>query len=84
MVRKNMQICAEEVIPEFREADGKPDYLREERLMPYTRAEAAKRFGKPDHAAQSRITGLDELVDHRTSHVPEVIDRSKGKKIAAE
>lgn len=76
MVMKNMQIFAEEVMPEFREADGKPDYLREEPLAPRTRSEMAARRGRPAEEARSIVTGSDELVDHRFAHLSEVIDSS--------
>ena len=83
MVMKNMQIFAEEVMPHFREADGKPDYAREERPAPFTRAEHASRIGKPAFPALSNVSGMDEKVDHRVAHVAEVIDRSQ-RKLAAE
>ena len=76
MVMKGMQIFAEEIMPEFREADGKPDYLRDEPLAPQTRSEAAARFGRPEEAARSIVSGTDELIDHRVAHLPEVIDPS--------
>lgn len=76
MVMKNMQIFAEEVMPEFREADGKPDYLREEPPAPRTMTEASAQFGYPAEPARSIVTGSDELVDHRVAHLPEVIDAS--------
>ena len=76
MVYKNMQMTAEEVFPEFREADGKPDYLRAEPLTASTRAEFVALNGRPPEEARSKVTGLDDLVDHRFSHIPEVIDAS--------
>jgi len=76
MVMKTMQIFAEEIMPEFREADGKPDYLREGRPSPETRTELAAQFGRPDEPARSIVTGSDELIDHRIAHLPEVIDPS--------
>ncbi|MEE2982802.1 MAG: LLM class flavin-dependent oxidoreductase [Pseudomonadota bacterium] len=78
MVMKNTQIFAEEVIPEFREADGKPDHLREEPLAPRTRAEFAARYGEPEEPARSIVTGSVELIDHRGAHLPEVIDPTMG------
>jgi hypothetical protein len=77
MVMKNMQIFAEEVMPEFRDADGKPDYLRDEPLAPVTYSEGAARFGEPEESARSKVTGIDDLIEHRTAHVPEVIDASQ-------
>ena len=76
MVMKTMQIFAEEVIPEFRDADGKPDYLRESPAAPETYAQAAAQFGRPENPARSVVTGSDELVDHRLAHLPEVIEAS--------
>ncbi len=76
MVMKNMQIFAEEVMPEFREADGKPDYLREAPKSPQTLTEASAQYGYPDEPARSVVTGADALVDHRLAHLPEVIDGS--------
>ena len=76
MVMKTMQIFAEEVMPEFREADGKPDYLRDEPPAPRTRTELAAQFGRPAEAARSIVTGTQELIDHRVAHLPEVIDGS--------
>jgi alkanesulfonate monooxygenase SsuD/methylene tetrahydromethanopterin reductase-like flavin-dependent oxidoreductase (luciferase family) len=76
MVMKNMQIFSEEVMPEFREADGKPDHLRQEPLAPRTLAELAARVGAPPEPARSHVTGSEGLVDHRVAHLPEVIDDS--------
>lgn len=61
-------------MPEFREADGKPDYLRTDPLAPATRAQMSARFGRPAEPARSMVTGADELIDHRIAHLPEVID----------
>ena len=41
MALKNMQMFAEEVMPLFREEDGKPDYLREGQKIGGTNAERA-------------------------------------------
>ena len=76
MVMKNMQIFAEDVMPEFREADGKPDYLREEPPSPQTMTEFSARVGRPDEEARSIVTGSDTLIDHRVAHLPEVIGPS--------
>lgn len=85
MVMKGMQIFAEEVIPEFREADGKPDYLREEPNAPRTQAELSARVGRPEEAARSVVTGSDALIDHRVAHLPEVINPTMdGSEKAAE
>lgn len=77
MVMKNMQIYAEEVIPEFREADGLPDYQRVPPNAPRSRSELAAVEGKPDEPARSRITGAeDRLIEHRLAHVAEIIDET--------
>ena len=76
MVMKGMQMFSEEVMPQFRESDGKPDYLREEPLAPQVYSEAAARFGRPPEPARSIVTGSSELIDHRIAHLPEVIDHS--------
>ena len=76
MVTKNMQIFAEEVMPAFRDADGKPDHLRHEPAAPRTRTELAATKGRPAEAARSMVTGSDHLIDHRVAHLPDVIDDS--------
>lgn len=78
MVMKNMQIFAEEVMPEFRAADGKPDHLRRERPAPLTRSEFAARSGPPPESARSMVTGGNALIEHRLAHLPEIIDRTMG------
>ena len=74
MAMKQMQLYAEDVIPEFREPDGLPDYLREAAPASRSHAELAARHGRPAEAARSLVTGAEDVVDHRVSHVPEVID----------
>ena len=75
MVMKNMQICSEEVLPEFREADGLPDYQREKPHSYRSLAELAAVKGRPEETARSLVTGGgDTLIEHRMAHVPEVID----------
>ena len=76
MVTKNMQIFSEEIMPAFRDADGKPDHLRHEPLAPRTRAEFAAQNGRPPEPARSLVTGSTQLIDHRVAHVPEIIDAS--------
>jgi hypothetical protein len=86
MVRKNMQLFAEEVMPHFRAADGKPGYMKSERLGVHSRGELYAMTGAPKLPPLSRVEGIDaELIDHRTAHLPEIIDRALGaKKKAAE
>lgn len=74
MVMKNMQLFAEEVMPEFREADGLPDYQRQPPPSWQSRAELEAVAGRPAEAARSRVSGGGDLIDHRRAHLPEVID----------
>jgi len=76
MAMKNMQIFAEEVMPAFREADGKPDYLREVEQVPSSVPEVAAARGERGQSARSLVTGAEALIDHRTAHLPEVIDET--------
>ena len=47
MAIKNMTLMAEEVMPHFREPDGKPMWAKEERLGKHTLTEHAATVGKP-------------------------------------
>ena len=69
MVMKNMQIFAEEVMPAFREADGKPDYLRTDRLAPMTTPEFSALVGEPAEHPRARVDGREGLVDLRYAHL---------------
>lgn len=83
MVMKNMQIAAEEVMPEFREADGVPDYQREKANSQRSIAELAAVKGRPEETARSLVTGGgDTLIEHRLAHVSEVIDPTIGREVA--
>lgn len=73
MVMKNLQIMAEEVMPLFREKDGKPTWGREERAAPVTNSELAARYGRPAREAVVRLAdGTD--VPTALAHTPEVAD----------
>ena len=63
-------------MPVFREADGKPDYLREEANTGLSRAEVAATAGRPSGNPRSVVTGSEELIEHRLAHIPEVIDKT--------
>jgi len=76
MVMKNMQILAEEVMPHFREADGKPTYARTDRVGPRTVAEHASLVGRPKLEPVVRLADGRDL-DTRTAHVPEVLGDGK-------
>ena len=73
MVMKNMQIMAEEVIPHFRAADGKPAWAREDRPAPMTAAEHAAVVGHPKLEPVVRLADGTDL-PARTGHVPELAD----------
>ena len=66
----------EQVIPHFREPDGKPVWAREERVAPHTRAELAALKGKPS-PTMVRMDGHG-MVDWSTAHVPELLAESVG------
>ena len=76
MALKNMEIMAEQVIPHFREPDGKPVWAREERVAPHTRTELAALKGKPSPTTV-RMDGHG-MVDWSTAHVPELLAESGG------
>ena len=70
MVRKNMQLMAEEVIPHFREPDGKPTWARQEPLGAPTVTEYAATVASPERQPVARLDG-GGLVDTRIAHIPE-------------
>jgi hypothetical protein len=72
-VMKCMQIMADEVIPHFREPDGKPSYLRADPPGALTRTEYAATVEKPELRPRARLDG-DGLVETELAHIPEVID----------
>ena len=85
MVRKNMHLTAEEVIPHFREPDGKPTWARQDRLGAATVTEQAATVGRPPLKPVARLDGAG-FTDTRTAHVPELADASgngAGRKRAA-
>ena len=57
MAMKNMQMFAEEVMPLFRDRDGKPEYLREEQKIGSTNAERAAQLGEPENPPTAPIQG---------------------------
>ena len=77
MALKNMELMAEEVIPHFRPADGKPVWAREERPAPLTITELAARRGKPA-PAMVRMDGVG-LVDSTVAHLPEQLAEARGR-----
>lgn len=71
MVQKNMYLIAEEVIPHFREPDGKPTWAKTEPAAPQTYTEHAATVPKPKLQPRVRWDG-DEYLDAATAHIPEV------------
>jgi len=71
------------VMPLFREADGRPDYLKKAPLIPESYAARAAQFGKPKYPPMTRVDGLEKPVLNREAHVPEVIDPSRGERVPA-
>jgi len=78
MVLKNMQIMAEQVMPHFRGADGKPTWAQRDRPVPYTLAEQAAVVGEPKQAPTVRLDNGRDL-DARFGHVPEVVAEAEGR-----
>ncbi|NQV20033.1 MAG: LLM class flavin-dependent oxidoreductase [Rhodospirillales bacterium] len=76
MSMKNMQIFSEEVMPYFRDADGMPEYMKQDRPAFSTNAQRGTRMSNPERPPLSHVEGLEHPVDHRSSHLPEVIDPS--------
>jgi hypothetical protein len=72
MVVKNLHLMAEEVIPHFRDSDGKPVWAKEDPAIPATYTEQAAAAGKPKVLPRARIEG-DRYLDGLTGHIPEVI-----------
>jgi hypothetical protein len=66
---KNTYLMAEEVIPHFREPDGKPSWAREEPLGAATLTEHAATAGKPELRPVARLNG--DLVDTQTAYLHE-------------
>lgn len=72
MTHKNLQIFAEEVMPNFRDGDGKPSWAKEEdRTGLKTRVELKKQFGEPEYVPTARLVPGGDRVDIRTAHIPE-------------
>ncbi len=74
MAMKNMQLFAEEVIPRFRDADGKPAYMRDEKRFARTNTERAALSGEPDLPPRGNVQGMDGFPELRDIHLPEKID----------
>ena len=77
MAMKNMQIMAEEVMPHFRQPDGKPIWAREEPKVPTTLSEQAATV-MPKLAPRVRIAE-DTFIDPRVGHLPEEMDAVLGE-----
>jgi hypothetical protein len=84
MTLKNMQIMAEEVIPYFREADGKPVWAKRDRPAPHTTSEHAARFRKSMMPALIRIEPNGPLKDAERAHIPEMANKQLINRQAAQ
>jgi hypothetical protein len=63
---------AEEVLPHFREPDGKPSWARSEPLGAATLTEQAATVGKPDLQPVARLNG--SLVETRRAYLEELAE----------
>jgi hypothetical protein len=70
---KCMQLMAEEVIPHFREPDGRPSYARGDRPGPMTRTEHFATVGKPELRPRARLDGRG-FADTELAYIPELAD----------
>jgi hypothetical protein len=70
-LHKGMTIFAEQVIPNFRDADCRPVWAREDPAGHQTNAESAARSEDPSFVPEARIAGFGAL-DVRTAHVDEL------------
>ncbi len=71
MVMKNLQLMAEEVVPHFREPDGRAEHVRLPRPAPETYAEMAALHGRPKLAPVVRLADGRDLPT-ALGHIPEV------------
>lgn len=73
LVRKNMTIFAEEVMPRFRKRDGKPIWDRDATgFAANTRSEFGARVGQVPAIPTADIQGVGRI-DIRTSHIPDLL-----------
>ncbi len=72
MAMKNMQIMAEQVMPAFREPDGKPDHLREDRPVAETHSGRAATIAAPALQPVVRLSDGRDLPT-ATGHIAEVL-----------
>jgi hypothetical protein len=78
LVVKNMTLFAEEVMPHFREADGKPVWARAEPPIAGTVAERSATVPKPAHRPKARLDDSGAYVDGVTGWIAEQVDRLDG------
>jgi hypothetical protein len=78
MVMKNTQLMAEEVIPHFREPDGKPTWAKQDRLAAMTHTEHAARVGKPERRPLVRLDGRG-FSDAELAYIPEPERSGEGR-----
>jgi alkanesulfonate monooxygenase SsuD/methylene tetrahydromethanopterin reductase-like flavin-dependent oxidoreductase (luciferase family) len=75
MAMKNLQIMSEEVIPHFREKDGKPNHLRHDRAGAQTVTETISRGGRPAVEATIRLHD-GSRIPTSTAAVAEIADHA--------
>ena len=79
MAIKNMTLMAEEVMPHFREPDGKPMWAKEERLGKHTLTEHAAVVGEPAIAPSIPWGENGQRIDPRIAHLPELVDEAMAR-----
>jgi alkanesulfonate monooxygenase SsuD/methylene tetrahydromethanopterin reductase-like flavin-dependent oxidoreductase (luciferase family) len=79
MAIKNMTLMAEEVMPHFREPDGKPMWAKEERLGKHTLTEHAAVVGKPAIDPSIPWGENGGRIDPRIAHLPELVDEAMAR-----
>ena len=72
LVMKNTQMMAEEVIPHFREPDGKPSWMRDDPLGPGTLTEHAATVERPELQPVARLNG--SLVETQRAYLEEMAE----------
>jgi hypothetical protein len=72
LVMKNTYLMAEQVIPHFREPDGKPSWMREDPLGVATLTEHAATVGSPELQPVARLNG--SLVETQRAYLEELAE----------
>jgi len=72
MIDKSMTLFAEQIMPRFRPAGGKPIWARGEDQRRYTTASECAAVAAPPRATPAATIADGRLIDVRTAHVPEL------------